>query len=118
MINITEIIEYIADLVGVSIGKLPEGNGTVMQIAPSGEGETYLDGSSSDNMSLLFLCKNESQTVCISTLENICNTLIRTRHTHGIYNVRVSTQPNYVDKEGGWIYSCVVDIKYYNEEEF
>lgn len=115
-----KVLSYIAKLIGAEIGQLNESGGFVVQIAPSQAGTTYLDGSSSDNLSLLFLCKNKNQQICLETLESACNKLTRTkRHLHGIHNLYVATAPNYVGKEGDyWIYSCIVNLKYYNEEVF
>lgn len=88
-----------------------------MQIAPSSNSTQYFDMTSSDNVSLLFLCKNTSQQTALENLNSICTILTRTRHdTQNIYNLTVATSPNYVDKDGDyWIYSCVVTFKYFNE---
>jgi len=114
----TEILEYFSKLTKAEIGQLPENGGFVLQMAPSSSGTAYLDGSSDDNMSLLFLCKNKSQKEAITTLENVCNILTRNkRHSFGIYNIYVATQPNYVEKAGEfWIYSCIINFKYHNKE--
>lgn len=116
----TDILSYISKLTGAGIGQLPEEGGLVLQIAPSSVGKVYLDGSSSDNMSLLFLSKYKTQRTAVANLEKVCNKLTRTkRHAHGIYNLEVATQPNYIDKEGDfWIYSCIINFKYYNKEVF
>lgn len=113
-------MEYLADLTGASIGQLPQDGGLVMELAPSSAGETYLNGTSSDQMSLLFLCKHEKQLEALCTLEEVCRVLTRRkRHEFGIYNVTVSTSPNYVGKDGDfWIYSCIINLKYHNKEGF
>lgn len=115
-----EIMLYIADICGAAIGQLSENGGLTLQLAPSSAGTVYLDGSSSDNMSLLFLCKQSDQRTALEILENLCNRITRIKHhPHGIYSVKVASQPNYIGKEGGcWIYSCVIDLKYYNKEDF
>ena len=117
MIHIINAINYISDLTGADIAQLPTNNGLVMQVAPSSNGTQYFDMTSSDNVSLLFLCKNTSQQTALENLNSICTTLTRTRHdTQKIYNLTVATSPNYVDKDGDyWIYSCVVTFKYFNE---
>lgn len=119
MINIIgDIVTYAKDLTGAKVGVLPTDEGLVVQLAPSGDGTTYLDGSSSDNMSLLFLCKNLNQVTAMDTLEIVCNTLTRAKHAK-IYTVVTATRPNYVDKDGDyWIYSCVVNLKYTNTEVY
>ncbi len=116
----TEILSYISKITSAEIGQLPEKGGLAMQLAPASAPDVYLDGSSSDNMSLLFLCKNKDQPTALSTLENVCNTLTRIKkHPHDIYNLHVATTPNYVGKDGDyWIYSCIINLKYYNKEEF
>ena len=117
MIHIINALNYIANITGASIGQLPTSDGLVMQVAPSSNGVQYLDMTSSDNVSLLFLCKNTSQQTALSNLDSICTILTRTRHdTQKIYNLTVATSPNYVDKDGDyWIYSCVIDFKIFNE---
>ncbi len=115
----TDIISYIANLTKAKIGQLSTANDLVVQKAPSTSGETYFNGSSSDNVSLLFLAKNKSQTVALNTLCDICNLLTRKQHTNGIYNLTVATHPNYVGKEGDfWIYSCIINFKFHNKEAF
>lgn len=116
----TEILEYISKLTEAEIGQLPENGGLVLQTAPSSSGSVYLDGSSDDNMSLLFLCKNKAQKTAIATLEAVCRTLTRNkRHSFGIYNLYIATQPNYIGKEGDfWIYSCIINLKFHNKEVF
>lgn len=114
------ILDYISDLTGASIGQLPADGGLVMELSPSSAGERYLDGSGSDTMSLLFLCKSEKQSSALGTLETVCRTLTRKKHhAHEIYNVTVSTYPNYVGKDRDyWIYSCIINLKHYNKEGF
>ena len=116
----TEIMSYISKLIGAEIGQLPEGGGFVLQSAPSSSGTTYLDGSSSDNMSLLFLCKDKSQRTALDKLHSACTKLTRTKkHSYGIYYLYVATQPNYIGKEGDfWIYSCIINLKFHNKEVF
>lgn len=116
----SEIISYISHITKAEKGQLLENGGLVVQLAPSSSGATYLDGSGSDNMSLLFLCKNKNQLTALDTLEAVCSKLTHIkRHSHGIYGVNIATQPNYVGKEGDyWIYSCIINLKYYNKEEF
>ncbi len=117
---ISEIMKYISELTGAGSGQLPEKGGLVMQLAPSSEGTTYFDGSGSDNMSLLFLCKDKSQRNAVDKLDAVCSKLTRIkRHSHGIYNLRIATPPNYVGKEGDfWIYSCIINFTYYKTEGF
>ncbi len=116
----TEIMAYIAALTDAAIGQLPERGGLVVQTAPSGAGTPYFDGSSSDTMSLLFLCKSKAQSDALGRLHNICQMLTRQRkHEHGIYGITVATAPNYVAKDGDfWIYSCIINFNFYNKEEF
>lgn len=114
------LLDYFSKLTGAVIGQLPEGNALCVQLAPSSEGTQYLSGASSDDLSLLFLCRNENQQTALSTLEQICNTLTRTKaHPHGIYRLSIATQPNYVDREGkSWVYSCIINCRYYNQNGF
>lgn len=116
----SEILSYFSALTNSSIGRLPENGGIVIQPAPSPAGEIYLDGSSSDNMSILFLCKNKNQRTALDTLEKICSKLTHIKnHPHGIYALHVTSQPNYVGIEGDFfIYSCVINLKFYNKEVF
>lgn len=117
---IKKIMEYISELTGAASGQLPEEVGLVMQLAPASDGTTYFDGSSSDNMSLLFLCKDESQQTALDRLDSLCSKLTRIKkHSHGIYNLHIATSPNYVGVEGDyWIYSCIINFKYYKTEGF
>ncbi|MBQ7003368.1 MAG: hypothetical protein IJN57_05305 [Oscillospiraceae bacterium] len=114
------ILEYAARLTGASIGQLPAKGGISVEPAPASAGETYLDGTSSDNASLLFLCKSKGQRDALDQLCSICGKLTRTKHhPHGIYHVHVSTYPNYVSRDGDfWVYSCIINLKYYNKEGF
>ncbi|MBE6851767.1 MAG: hypothetical protein E7504_08630 [Ruminococcus sp.] len=116
----TTILSYISKTTGAVIGQLPESGGLAVQVAPSPAGEQYFDGTSSDTMSLLFLCKSMQQRDALGTLDEICTALTRNkRHEHGIYSLTVATAPNYVAKEGNfWIYSCIINLKYYNKEGF
>lgn len=117
---IKKIMEYISELTGAGSGQLPEEGGLVMQLAPVSEGTTYFDGSSSDNMSLLFLCKDKRQQNAVDRLDAVCSKLTRTKkHLYGIYNLRIATPPNYVGRESNyWIYSCIINFKYYKTEGF
>lgn len=115
-----DVLSYISDLTGAEIGQLSESESITVQLAPSSSGEKYLDGSGSDNISLLFLCKNKNQQSALKSLEQICSHLTHIKkHSHEIYNLYVATQPNYVDHVGDfWIYSCIINFKYYNKEVF
>ncbi len=113
------IINYISLLTGAKVGGLPEGAGMVIQLAPSGQGVSYFDGTSSDNVSLLFLSKSNRSQNALSSLVDVCNKITRTKHNNGIYNPVVSTEPNYVGKDGEyWIYSCIINVKYHNKEVY
>ena len=113
----SDILDYVVGVTGAGIGQLPETGGLVVQLAPSPVGVAYLDGASSDNSSLLFLCKNSNQRAALTQLESVCETLVQTQsHECGAYSWWVATMPNYVGKEGDyWIYSCIIGLKYYKE---
>ena len=115
---LSEMLEKIIETADIdSIGLLPANGGTSAEIAPSSSLSRYLDGSSSDIMSVLILSKHKNQKTALDRLCGICNTLTAGRLT--AYGITVATQPNYVAKENDmWIYSCIINLNIYNKEEF
>lgn len=121
---LSEMLEKIIETADIdSIGLLPANGGTSAEIAPSSSLSRYLDGSSSDMMSVLILSKHKNQKTALDRLCGICNTLTRQKIISAgrltAYGITVSTQPNYVAKENDmWIYSCIINFNIYNKEEF
>lgn len=120
----SEMLEKITEIADIdSIGLLPANGGTSAEIAPSSSLSRYLDGSSSDVLSVLILSKHENQKTALDRLCGICNTLTRQKIISAgrltAYGIMVATQPNYVAKENNmWIYSCIINFNIYNKEEF
>ena len=120
----SEMLEKITEIADIdNIGQLSENGGTSAEIAPSSSLSRYLDGSSSDVMSVLILSKHKNQKTVLDKLCEICNALTRQKNISTdkliAYGITVATQPNYVAKENDmWIYSCIVNFNIYNKEEF
>lgn len=120
----SEMLEKITEIADIdNIGQLSENGGTSAEIAPSSSLSRYLDGSSSDVMSVLILSKHKNQKTALDKLCEICNALTRQKNISTdkliAYGITVATQPNYVSKENDmWIYSCIVNFNIYNKEEF
>jgi len=102
----------------IELGKLGTGESLVMQVAPSGTDETFLDKSISYELDLLFLRKSEVQTTCINELTSIANFLRKLKTYPNTPNIEwvnsfITTMPNFVGQEqsGEWIYSMVVSNK-------
>lgn len=121
---LSELLEKIAEIAEIdSIGQLAADGGTSAEIAPSSSLSRYLDGSSSDVLSVLILSKHENQKTALDRLCIICSTLTRQKTISTgrltAYGIMVATQPNYVAKENNmWIYSCIINFNIYNKEEF
>ena len=115
------MLEKITEIADIdNIGQLSENGGTSAEIAPSSSLSRYLDGSSSDVMSVLILSKHKNQKTVLDKLCEICNALTRQKNISTdkliAYGITVATQPNYVAKENDmWIYSCIVNFNIYNK---
>lgn len=123
----TEVLQAVSDLLGISIGQLPEKGGTVMELAPSSAPRRFFSGESYEQMSVLILSKDKSQKNALDMLNQICGKCRTLNLPCGvkwqIKTIEVSTAPNYVGQEKNsdgimWIYSCILTVNFYNMEGF
>ena len=123
----TQVLQAVSEYLNIPIGRLPEGGGIVMELAPSSAPRRFLGGQSYEQMSALILSKDKSQKNALDSLNAACNKC-RTLNLPGgekwqIKTIETATAPNYVGQEKNsdgimWIYSCILTVNFYNMEGF
>ena len=118
--HVLDAIESNVGLFGsISLDTLPESNGLYCEITAGYNSQEYLNRMNNKIIPLLFLCKNDNQSICIDSLSQICDYIEKVKKYPQItefqwINSTVATTPNKIGKdERYYIYSCIINIEVY-----
>jgi hypothetical protein len=111
---------YASPYTKIELGAMPIDNGLAMYLGAGALEWDYLNRGSVNSISVALNGKHTDQQTVVTVLSTIHKSLTRLKEYPAgadwkILNIKTASAPNYIERDGQWLYGSTLDIQFYLE---